>query len=126
MASAGLIDRVLWAIARAPRELLLYAIVSLGTYAYQFFVPYESNSGDVRIPWEWVLISAIFIVLLYRRMRLAWFLSLMLNILMTVLLIMSLTSYHSLQNIGLVVLYALGVVLLASSAVRRYMDGKPV
>jgi len=125
MGSAGLIDRVLWAIARAPRELLLYAIVSLGTFAYQALVPGEPHYGDAGMPWGWVIISLILVVLLYRRMRLAWFLSLMLNLLTTIVLILFSTWPWTVKYGGLVVLSALGVVLLASTAVRRYMDGKP-
>jgi len=125
MGSAGLIDRVLWAIARAPRELLLYAIVSLGTFAYQALVPGEPHYGDAGMPWGWVIISLILVILLYRRVRLAWFLSLMLNLLTTIVLILFSTWPWTVKYGGLVVLSALGVVLLASSAVRRYMDGKP-
>jgi len=125
MGSAGLIDRVLWAIARAPRELLLYAIVSLGTFAYQALVPGEPHYGDAGMPWGWVIISLILVILLYRRVRLAWFLSLMLNLLTTIVLILFSTWPWTVKYGGLVVLSALGVVLLASTAVRRYMDGKP-
>lgn len=121
-----MIDRVLWAIARAPRELLLYAIVSLGTFAYQALVPGEPHYGDAGMPWGWVIISLILVILLYRRVRLAWFLSLMLNLLTTIVLILFSTWPWTVKYGGLVVLSALGVVLLASSAVRRYMDGKPV
>lgn len=125
MGSAGLIDRVLWAIARAPRELLFYSVVSLGTFAYQALVPGEPHYGDAGVPWGWVLISLVLVVLLYRRLRLAWFFSLMLNLLTTIVLILFSTWPWTVKYGGLVVLSALGVVLLASTAVRRYMDERP-
>ncbi|MCO5176443.1 MAG: hypothetical protein M9890_05660 [Thermomicrobiales bacterium] len=125
MGSAGLVDRVLWAIARAPRNLLLFAIVSLGTFAYQELVPGEPNYGEAGIPWGWVLITLVLVILLYRRVRLAWFLSLMLNLLTTIVLVLFSTWPWTPKYAGLVVLSAAATVLLASSAVRRYMDEKP-
>ena len=125
MGSASWLDRTMWAIAQAPRELLLYALVSLGTYAYLALVPGDPGYDDSGVPWGWVLISAILVVLLIRRMRLAWFFSLVLNVLALVLLVLFSAWPWSIKHGGLVVLTAAAVVLLATPAVRRYMDRRP-
>lgn len=125
MGSASWVDRAMWAIAQAPRELLLYALVSLGTYAYLALVPGDPGYDDSGVPWGWVLITAILAVLLFRRMRLAWFFSLMLNILALVLLVVFSAWPWPLKHAGLVVLTAAAVVLLVTPAVRRFMDGRP-
>lgn len=127
MGSANWLDRAMWAIANAPRELLIYAVVSLGTYAYLAILPGTPGYAETGIPWGWVLISAILAILLIRRMRLAWFFSLMLNILAFVPLVLLSGSPidWSLKHAGLVVLTTLSVVLLAMPAVRRYMNVQP-
>ncbi len=126
MGSASWLDRAIWAIVQAPRELLLYGLVSLGTYAYLALLPGNPGYGESGVPWGWVLISAILVILLIRRVRLAWFFSLMLNILALVLLVLFTAWPWSLKHGGLVVLTAAAVVLLAMPAVRRYMDARPV
>lgn len=125
MGSASWLDRMLWAVTQAPRELLLYTLVSLGTYAYLALVPGDPGYDESGVPWGWVFITAILAFLLFRRMRLAWFFSIMLNVLALVLLVLFSAWPWSVKHAGLVVLTAASVVLLVTPAVRRYMDGRP-
>lgn len=125
MGSASWLDRTIWAFSQAPRELLIYAVISLGTYAYIALIPGDPSYDEAGVPWGWVLISAIMVLLLVRRMRLAWFFSLMLNIVTLIPLVIFGSWPWSLKYGGLVALTAAAVVLLATPSVRRYMDGKP-
>jgi hypothetical protein len=124
MGSASRLDRARWAILNAPRELRFYALVSLGAYFYQELVPGDPRFSTTGVFVGWVLVTTILILLLIRRVWLAWFMSLVQNLLFLFVLVASGGWPWTLKYTGLVVLTAAAAALLATPAVRRHMQGK--
>lgn len=104
-----------------PRTFWLYAILTAVAYGYLALVPGEPGYGGP-LPWAWIIVALALLLLIGRGSRLAWGLSLGLDLTTLFMLLFSTASQSSLKLAGLVLLQLGLIGLLLSPSLRRHVN----